>query len=189
MNPLSFEMSQVIVLRFDTDMTYIGRVDAPRAVLRDRKWELQDATINLGKKESETVPAYVIPTELNRTTIEESFAAPETISFWELPQFIRTLEATGFPAVRHRLHYQSQAVALCGDGAVRRGLLCGCRGAAAHDDDGVGRRADRLRAVRDDRRDPHLRHLRNHPAGHGGLESGLRQRAAGHRALLHLEDG
>ena len=106
-NPLSFEMSQVIVLRFDTNMTYIGRVDAPRAVLRDRKWELQDATINLGKKESETVPTYVIPTELNRTTIEESFAAPETISFWDLPQFIRTLETTGFPAIRHRLHYQS----------------------------------------------------------------------------------
>lgn len=106
-DPQSFEMSQVIVLRFDGDMKYLGRVDAPHAVLRDKRWMLRDAIINDGKVDSEMVPAYTIPTDLDPTTIEESFAAPETISFWELPRFIRTLEATGIPAIRHRLHYQT----------------------------------------------------------------------------------
>lgn len=106
-NPQTFEMSQVIVLRFDRDMKYLGRVDAPTAVLKARQLELVGATLNEGKKESETVATYTVPTELDRATIEESFASPETISFWQLPRFIQTLEATGFPATRHRLHFQS----------------------------------------------------------------------------------
>ena len=106
-DPQTLELSQVILLRFDNDMKYLGRVDAPRAYLKEKRWELADAAINHGRKDTETVATYVIPTELDMETIEESFAAPESISFWNLPQFIRTLEANGFPAVRHRLHYQS----------------------------------------------------------------------------------
>ena len=39
--------------------------------------------------------------------IQESFAPPETMSFWDLPGFIETLEAAGFSAVKHRIHWQS----------------------------------------------------------------------------------
>ena len=106
-NPTTFELSQVMLLRFDPDMKYLGRVDAPRAILKEKRWELLNATVNQGRKETETVASYTIPTELDMTTIEESFASPETISFWDLPHFIRTLESTGFTATRHRLHYQS----------------------------------------------------------------------------------
>lgn len=106
-NPVTFELSNVIVFLFDADQTYLGRVDAPSAVLKDRKWELQEAILNRAKKDPEKLDSYTIPTELDMATIEESFAPPETISFWELPRFIHTLETTGFPAVRHRLHYQS----------------------------------------------------------------------------------
>ena len=34
-----------------------------------------------------------------------SGSSPETISFWELPAFIRVLENAGFSAVRHRLYW------------------------------------------------------------------------------------
>jgi lipopolysaccharide export system permease protein len=51
--------------------------------------------------------SFRIPTELDAATIEESFASPNTVSFWALPRFIDTLEATGFPAIRHRLFFQS----------------------------------------------------------------------------------
>ncbi|HEX3411592.1 MAG TPA: LptF/LptG family permease, partial [Stellaceae bacterium] len=37
--------------------------------------------------------------------IEESFASPDTMSFWDLPGFIELLEQSGFPAQRHRLHF------------------------------------------------------------------------------------
>ena len=47
------------------------------------------------------------PTELTPDRIENSFASPDTLSVWALPGFITVLEAAGFSAVRHRLHFQS----------------------------------------------------------------------------------
>ncbi len=106
-NPVTFELTNVIVFLFDADQNYQARVDAPNASLKDKRWELQDAVINRVKRDPEKLATYTIPTELDMATIEESFSPPETISFWDLPRFIHTLETTGFPAVRHRLHYQS----------------------------------------------------------------------------------
>jgi len=106
-NPTSFELTNVIVFQFDADQTYLARIDAPSASLKNKRWELQDAVLNQAKKDPEKLASYTIPTEMDMATIEESFAPPETISFWDLPRFIHTLETTGFPAVRHRLHYQS----------------------------------------------------------------------------------
>ena len=106
-DPANLDLSDVIVFEFQGDQEYVSRVDAPRAQLKERRWELINAVVHQNRKEPEIRPHYVIPTELNMATIEESFAAPETIAFWQLPAFIETLEAAGFPATRHRLHYQS----------------------------------------------------------------------------------
>ncbi|MFD1625065.1 LPS export ABC transporter permease LptG [Azospirillum griseum] len=106
-NPTNFDLSNVIVFMFDEEQNYKGRLDAAGASLRDRKWNLQEVVLSRPKKDPEKLPSYTIATELDPATIEESFAAPETIAFWDLPRFIHTLESTGFPAVRHRLHYQS----------------------------------------------------------------------------------
>ncbi|WP_448192831.1 LPS export ABC transporter permease LptG [Azospirillum sp. sgz301742] len=106
-NPSTLELRNVIVFLFQGDMTYTGRVDAPSAVLKNRQWELHDAVVNRPKRDPEEQAAYTLPTELDMAQIEESFAPPETISFWDLPRFIHTLELTGFPATRHRLHYSS----------------------------------------------------------------------------------
>src|SRR5690606_21288129 len=50
---------------------------------------------------------YTLITTLSADQIQESFSAPETISFWELPGFIRTLNAAGFSAIRHTLYWHS----------------------------------------------------------------------------------
>lgn len=105
--PQTFELTKVVVFEFDGAMDYRGRVDAPHASLRDGRWELRDAVVNRPRQDAERAASYTIPTELDRETIEESFAPPQSISFWDLPRFIATLESTGFPASRHRLHYQA----------------------------------------------------------------------------------
>ena len=46
-----------------------------------------------------------LPTDLTKDNILESFSRPETMSFWRLPHFIKTIEAAGFTGNRHRLHY------------------------------------------------------------------------------------
>lgn len=50
---------------------------------------------------------YTLPTSITLGKIQDSFAAPETMSFWELPQFIRFSEASGFSALPHRLYWYS----------------------------------------------------------------------------------
>jgi len=48
-----------------------------------------------------------IVTDLTPDRIEDSFASPDTLSFWALPGFIAILEQAGFSAIRHRLQFQS----------------------------------------------------------------------------------
>ncbi len=48
-----------------------------------------------------------VPTNLTPRKIQDSFASPETMSFWELPSFIRLLESSGFSALRHRLYFDA----------------------------------------------------------------------------------
>jgi len=47
-----------------------------------------------------------LKTTLTANQIQESFATPETISFWDLPRFIGLAEAAGFfRRPNTRLHY------------------------------------------------------------------------------------
>ena len=48
-----------------------------------------------------------MPTNLTISQIQDSFASPETFSFWQLPGFIAVLEKAGFSALQHRLHFDS----------------------------------------------------------------------------------
>ena len=48
-----------------------------------------------------------IGTDLTVERIQDSFAAPQTISFWDLPGFIGLLEDSGFASNRHRMHWHS----------------------------------------------------------------------------------
>ena len=42
---------------------------------------------------------------MSREKILDSFAPPETISFWDLPEFIELLENAGFSATQHKLQF------------------------------------------------------------------------------------
>ncbi len=48
-----------------------------------------------------------LPTDLTVDRVQESFASPDTLSVWALPDFIALLERSGFSAIRHRLHFQT----------------------------------------------------------------------------------
>ena len=43
----------------------------------------------------------------NFSKITISLASPETMSFWDLPSFIRLLEVSGFSTQRHRLYFNA----------------------------------------------------------------------------------
>ncbi|MEO1775270.1 MAG: LPS export ABC transporter permease LptG [Pseudomonadota bacterium] len=105
----------VTVFRFTADDQLTERIEARTAALQTGAWQLNvvrrwrfepDAE---GADSTETLPevreVMRIPTDLTPERIIESFAPPQTISFWELPSFIALLEDSGFAADRHRLHW------------------------------------------------------------------------------------
>lgn len=105
-DPNEWRLSNVIVMFFDKNDNFTRRIDSPLAFLREGHWEIQQALVNdkngTSRKASET-----LKTELTAVKIEESFAAPETISFWRIPEYIRIMEDAGFPATRLSLQFQS----------------------------------------------------------------------------------
>ena len=114
MEPLT--LSPLMAFIYDEDGAYLGRVDAPQAVLRDGAWDVPDAWINMDQQPAQHVDDWRLPTTLTFGKIQESMAAPNTISFWELPRFIRALKAIGLPQTRHQLAFQSllaQPLLLC----------------------------------------------------------------------------
>lgn len=114
MDPLT--LTPLIAFIYDQDDHYLGRIDAPQAVLRDGSWEIKNAWFNWDQKPPEHTDSYNLATTLTLDKIQESMAPPNTISFWELPGFIRALKAIGLPPARHQLEFQgllSQPVLLC----------------------------------------------------------------------------
>ena len=97
----------IIIQQAGANDRYVGRIDAKSAILRDGYWDLTDATISPADGRPEKHSRYQLPTELTLGQMQDSFASPETISFWSLPRFIALLKDSGFAAVKHRLHWHS----------------------------------------------------------------------------------
>lgn len=106
-NPRNFELQTVLVLFFNQQNIYTGRLDAANAALESGAWVVKNAWSNRPTQDPLFVERVRLPTDLSRAEIEESFAAPASISFFRMPQFIETLENAGFPAIGLRLHFQS----------------------------------------------------------------------------------
>lgn len=102
-----WELHDVMALFFDNKGTNIQRLDAKTAALQKDKWVFEGALINRPGAQAQKPEHYVMSTEMTINDIRESFADPDTISFWALPSFIRTLENTGLEATSMRLYYQN----------------------------------------------------------------------------------
>ena len=106
-NPGEFVLSDVSLWRLAGNDRPLARIEAPRARLLPGRWELVDSIVFGPERGGGTPRTQALPTELTPDRIEDSFASPDTLSFWALPDFIGVLENAGFSAVRHRLHFQS----------------------------------------------------------------------------------
>lgn len=107
-SPSERELHGVVVYLMEGEDRFIGRIDAPTAKLVPGHWRLQHARINDLTGQLRTADTYSIVTDLTEENIQDSFAPPETLSFWALPKFISVLEKAGFSALRHRLYWQSK---------------------------------------------------------------------------------
>jgi lipopolysaccharide export system permease protein len=103
----SFVLRDVSLWRLSAEDRPLARVEAPTARLSAGEWMLEDAVTFGSNRQAGPAQLLVVPTALTADRIEESFASPDTLSFWALPEFIGILESSGFSAIRHRLHFHS----------------------------------------------------------------------------------
>lgn len=111
------KMRDVSVFFADDAGHFNYRVDGTLGELRDGAIHLSDVRIMHPGQPVVHQPEYSFPTELTLARIQNNFASPETISFWDLPGFIRFFESAGFSASRQRLYFQSllaSPLLLCG---------------------------------------------------------------------------
>ena len=96
-------LHQIIVFQFADNDRFVGRIDAARAELEPGRWILHEAWRTRPGSRAEFAERIELKSNLTREKILDSFAPPETISFWSLPGFIDLLTEAGFSAVRHKL--------------------------------------------------------------------------------------
>jgi lipopolysaccharide export system permease protein len=99
--------SQVSVFRLDGRDKLLTRIEATQASLGAGAWKLTNARTIRPEQMPEQPATISLPTDLTVARVQESFASPDTLSFWALPGFIALLDRSGFSSIRHRLHFQA----------------------------------------------------------------------------------
>jgi lipopolysaccharide export system permease protein len=98
-------LDAVTLLFFNDSTQFTSRIDAQTARLENGDWVIENGIRWAPDEPPRPFDEIHLATTLTPRKIEESFASPDTMSFWDLPGFIELLEQSGFPAQRHRLHF------------------------------------------------------------------------------------
>lgn len=101
------ELEDVIIFLYGAGDAFLGRIDASSASLDRGAWTLRNAWVSDRGGSLQSHPTYVLPTTLTPARIQESFASPDTLSFWTLPSFIAAARRAGFSATRYLLYFDS----------------------------------------------------------------------------------
>ena len=103
----NLHLTDTVVFRMLDDDRLAARIDSPSAALEKGYWRLDRPTILTRDGQTDRRDVLRLSTNLTRENIDESFAPPETISFWALPAFVRALESAGLKGIRHRLQWHT----------------------------------------------------------------------------------
>jgi lipopolysaccharide export system permease protein len=103
-------LEDVIVFFYAANDRFLGRIDAQSADLRPGEWRLHDAWISDQVGHLIRHAVYSLPTTLTASRIQQSFASPDTLSFWTLPGFIATARQAGFSATKYELYFDTLLV-------------------------------------------------------------------------------
>lgn len=99
-------LAGLTLLQFDPNKKFIERIEADKAVLRQGYWELDNANVSSSGSLPQLYKKYFVSTYLDESQVTESVDTAESISFWELPEFIEFAEKAGVEATSYNLHYQ-----------------------------------------------------------------------------------
>lgn len=103
----SWKLQNVTVFYFGRDDLFLMRVDSQYARLEEGRWVFEAPRFYTQDGQRRVRDQFALPTALTRADIEESFSSPQSMSFWQLPGHIQTLEETGFDASRLHVYYHN----------------------------------------------------------------------------------
>lgn len=101
------KMRRVSLLSLGPDGRLTGRLEAAEGTIRDHALQLTDVWVLKAGEPSRHEDQVHQPTSLTLGKIQEKFSSPASLSFWDLPGFIRFFESAGFSAHRHLLAWHS----------------------------------------------------------------------------------
>jgi lipopolysaccharide export system permease protein len=104
---LTLTTGEISVFRLDGADKLLRRVEASKALLQHGFWVLENARVIRPDQMPEPPRTVLLATDLTVNRVQDSFASPDTLSFWALPDFIALLDRSGFSSIRHRLHFQA----------------------------------------------------------------------------------
>jgi lipopolysaccharide export system permease protein len=98
-------LTGLTVFRFDTDFKFKERIEAREATLEEGRWLFKSARRYSLDGPPVDQDSFFLTTSLTPAQVRNSFSTPETVSFWQLPGYIRSSESSGFATAGYRLQY------------------------------------------------------------------------------------
>ncbi|MEM8986275.1 MAG: LPS export ABC transporter permease LptG [Pseudomonadota bacterium] len=98
-------LKNVTVWRMNSENEISSRIDAASARLEANRLKMREAVFSLPGEAASFRETFEIATPFSRQQLRESAAPPDTMSIWELPQFINVAREAGFPVVRYEQHW------------------------------------------------------------------------------------
>jgi lipopolysaccharide export system permease protein len=98
-------LTGLTLFRFDTENQFKERIEAREAALEEGRWVFKSVRRFSLDAPPVDQAIFVLPTTLTPAQVRNSFSTPETVSFWQLPSYIRSSESSGFATAGYRLQY------------------------------------------------------------------------------------
>lgn len=99
-------LDTVTVFTFDLNNRFLERIEARTARLEEGRWRLENARVYATGVPPRDHLTYFLSTNLTSEQVQETFSTPETVPFWQLPEYIARAENAGLSASAYRLQYQ-----------------------------------------------------------------------------------
>jgi lipopolysaccharide export system permease protein len=98
-------LTGLTLFRFDADYQFKERIEAREATLEEGRWLFKSARRYALDRPPVDQDSFELATNLTPAQVRNSFSTPETVSFWQLPTYIRSSESSGFATAGYRLQY------------------------------------------------------------------------------------
>jgi lipopolysaccharide export system permease protein len=99
-------LSGLTVYRFDPSGRFSERLEAREATLESGHWLFKNVRRHTLNEPVSVHETYRLTTSLSADQVRGNFANPETVSFWELPEYITSSENSGLSTAGYRLQFQ-----------------------------------------------------------------------------------